>query len=698
MQINGLMTRIASQVRARKFQLSVGLSIAAHLVAVKTGSSITPRTVSLGQENQTVCFAVPDLLPKGVAASSQVCHSIVNAGEEAQEDLDHPTVKDNPLSPAEREAYRIKRDEFLKQGEKYLDEFKKTGKTSIDFGAFLIPFEYYAQRAEEKVYLMPNESLPDLMQIVKNDLQAFKGTSEDPRLSREEKLLSLMRIVTSKSTPDPGAGVLPSMLVPDGGQECTLRTKYELILADPSAQKLLGPSEEFVILKYAGRHFDLGIFNRKEQSLIHLDINQNIVTAPQKQWKCNLYHPLTFVQMGVDQYQGQTPEEFETAYRPYLIAEANLDAPKQTGAVEGPTSPLNFNSKISSGRAGAYDGPDIIMRRAPADEQLREKRLARAGKITPLDVTLLPDATMKAIAVANEIARSSDFSTHEPHEMVVSLIPSTNKIVVSIFSPRFNDISPFTRVAEGIEAFELLGTSVSDLRPLAGFTGLRHLSLSYSRLVSDLRPLAGLTGLQRLHLGDTQVSDLRPLAGLSGLQRLDLSNTPVSDLRPLSGLTGLQELYLSNTKVSDLRPLSGLTGLQKLYLTNTKVSDLRPLSGLTGLQQLTLIGFSSSDLRPLAGLTGLRNLWLGNMSVSDLRPLSGLTGLQVLMMSDMSVGDLQPLSGLTGLRILKLAKIQSSNLNLRPLSGLTGLQSLVLQEMPDIDLSSIPKEIIMKIP
>jgi len=663
MQINGLMTRIASQVRARKFQLSVGLSIAAHLVAVKTGSSITPRTVSLGQENQTVCFAVPDLLPKGVAASSQVCHSIVNAGEEAQEDLDHPTVKDNPLSPAEREAYRIKRDEFLKQGEKYLDEFKKTGKTSIDFGAFLIPFEYYAQRAEEKVYLMPNESLPDLMQIVKNDLQAFKGTSEDPRLSREEKLLSLMRIVTSKSTPDPGAGVLPSMLVPDGGQECTLRTKYELILADPSAQKLLGPSEEFVILKYAGRHFDLGIFNRKEQSLIHLDINQNIVTAPQKQWKCNLYHPLTFVQMGVDQYQGQTPEEFETAYRPYLIAEANLDAPKQTGAVEGPTSPLNFNSKISSGRAGAYDGPDIIMRRAPADEQLREKRLARAGKITPLDVTLLPDSTMRAIRAVDELSQINDLT---PGEMDVTLNPETNKISVSIMhSNRLKDISQLAGVTEGIEKLNLLGTSVSDLRPLAGLTGLQILLLR-EMPVSDLRPLSGLTKLQILWLVKMPVSDLRPLAGLTELRTLWLGEMPASDLRPLAGLTGLRNLMLREMPVSDLRPLSSLTGLQGLGLKKIPASDLRPLAGVKGLQHLHLEDIPTSDLRPLAEFKRLQHLHLEKMPVRDLRPLANLTGLQTLWLVGMPVSNLRPLSNLMGLQFLALRQTQVSDLGSIP--------------------------------
>ena len=229
-------------------------------------------------------------------------------------------------------------------------------------------------------------------------------------------------------------------------------------------------------------------------------------------------------------------------------------------------------------------------------------------------------------------------------------------------------------------------TQVSDLKPLAGLTGLQWLYLQQTQ-VSDLKPLAGLTGLQQLYLNQTQVSDLKPLAGLTGLRELSLNQTQVSDLKPLAGLTGLQWLSLDQTQVSDLKPLAGLTGLQWLYLQQTQVSDLKPLAGLTGLQQLSLNQTQVSDLKPLAGLTGLRELSLNQTQVSDLKPLAGLTGLQWLSLDQTQVSDLKPLAGLTGLQWLYLQQTQVSDL--KPLAGLTGLQQLYLNQTQVSDLKPL---------
>lgn len=213
-------------------------------------------------------------------------------------------------------------------------------------------------------------------------------------------------------------------------------------------------------------------------------------------------------------------------------------------------------------------------------------------------------------------------------------------------------------------------TSVRELTPLSGLTGLDALTLNQSN-VSDLTPLSGMTWLSELSLNQTPVSDLAPLSGLTGLVRLSLNQTSVSDLAPLRGLPGLTGLYLNQTSVSDLAPLSSLTGLGVLELNQTFVDDLSPLSGLTELWALSLDQTAVSDLVPLSRAVELGILSVSQTPVRDLTPLRGLTGLKQLYLNQTSVSDLAPISALTGLRVLRLDETEVRDL--RPLMGLSKL-------------------------
>ncbi len=55
------------------------------------------------------------------------------------------------------------------------------------------------------------------------------------------------------------------------------------------------------------------------------------------------------------------------------------------------------------------------------------------------------------------------------------------------------------------------GLNVTNLGPLAGLTGLRHLNCARMTVV-DLAPLAALTGLQSLNIRCTPAIDRAPLA------------------------------------------------------------------------------------------------------------------------------------------------------------------------------------------
>ncbi|GLZ15886.1 ATP-binding protein [Actinomadura sp. NBRC 104425] len=97
--------------------------------------------------------------------------------------------------------------------------------------------------------------------------------------------------------------------------------------------------------------------------------------------------------------------------------------------------------------------------------------------------------------------------------------------------------------------------------------------------LNDLRPLTGLQ-LQHLCIDGSTVSDLRPLAGQTYLQSLSASHTRVGDLTPLQGLTELRRLWLSRCDaVADLRPLAELPKLKELHIKGIAAgTDLSPLA------------------------------------------------------------------------------------------------------------------------
>jgi Leucine-rich repeat (LRR) protein len=232
--------------------------------------------------------------------------------------------------------------------------------------------------------------------------------------------------------------------------------------------------------------------------------------------------------------------------------------------------------------------------------------------------------------------------------------------------------------------FDLSGTEVADVTPLAGLTALQTLDLSRTK-VADIEPLKGLTALRLLDLAETKVADVKPLKGLTALQTLGLSRTEVADIEPLKGLTALLTLYLAETKVADVKPLKGLTALRSFYLSGTKVADIEPLKGLTAVQALDLSGTKVADIEPLKGLTALRWLDLSGTEVADVTPLAGLTALQTLGLSRTEVANIEPLKGLTALLTLYISGTKVADIE--PLKGLTALQRLDLSrtESPTLD-------------
>lgn len=259
----------------------------------------------------------------------------------------------------------------------------------------------------------------------------------------------------------------------------------------------------------------------------------------------------------------------------------------------------------------------------------------------------------------------------------------------------------------------------SDLRHLAGLTGLEFLDLTNAQITdASLVHLEAMTRLWGLSLVNTQITGpgmehlkglprlqwlilnrtpftnagLYHLKELKGLRQVALSNTQITGdgIEHLKGLSELKTLGLQNTRVTDagLVHLKALTSVRNLSLNDTQVTDagLERLKGLTGLRDLNLghDEITGSGLANLAGMTGLRRLWLSGTRMTDagLAHLKGLTGLQTLEMGGTQITDagLEHLKGLTELQVLSLNGARITDAGLDQLKGLTKLQDLSLSK------------------
>ncbi len=175
---------------------------------------------------------------------------------------------------------------------------------------------------------------------------------------------------------------------------------------------------------------------------------------------------------------------------------------------------------------------------------------------------------------------------------------------LSLGRNNITNVSPLAGLTE-LTDLNLDGNNISDFSPLVGLTKLETLrfDIAYENMstlpdsiaklqtslyfsqhyraglppISDLSPLAKFTGLRFLYLGGNNISDLSPLSGLTELIALGLNDNNISNLSPLTGLTKLEDLLLNNNNISDITPLTELTKLWTLDLRENNITDITPL-------------------------------------------------------------------------------------------------------------------------
>lgn len=169
------------------------------------------------------------------------------------------------------------------------------------------------------------------------------------------------------------------------------------------------------------------------------------------------------------------------------------------------------------------------------------------------------------------------------------------------------------------------GVQVSpiDSNALAGFTQLKHLSLSGITL-NDTKFLSNMKALEELNLSDTGTHDLSPLSAHTKLKTLDISKNGLSDISALSALTNLSNLNISKNNIQSLNSLKKLNQLETLDTSNNKITSIDALQELKKLKTLRLNHNKIATLGALAGHNALQTLDIASNCVKDVSPLASL--------------------------------------------------------------------------
>lgn len=196
-------------------------------------------------------------------------------------------------------------------------------------------------------------------------------------------------------------------------------------------------------------------------------------------------------------------------------------------------------------------------------------------------------------------------------------------------NPELGERLRFQTTGETVHLLNIHAAQINDLAPLAALKDLTalyigHPDASAQRRLSDLRPLAGLTKLKAVSLEFCpELRDFSPLHD-KPLDMLSLYGTPLPDLAWLQR-TNMRHLNLGGrTGTIDLAALRGLK-LVTLDVNESAVRDLSPLKDMP-LYLLSVANTNVEDITPLLQME-IESLNIRDTLVDDLTPLKQMPKL-----------------------------------------------------------------------
>jgi hypothetical protein len=212
-------------------------------------------------------------------------------------------------------------------------------------------------------------------------------------------------------------------------------------------------------------------------------------------------------------------------------------------------------------------------------------------KTSPLDASSAPFSNQTG-AVAGDIASFPAWFSEPPD---------------STWCANVRKLPPFDQISYVLAKLKQLNAGFDGKANRFGIRGDTVAEFSIvSDYVSDIRPVAGFKGLKIFfavgskQIGTGKLTDLSPLAG-HDLNVLFLHGNPeLSDFSVVKGMKGLFQLEVGETKIASLEGLPA--GLKILVVSRSQVRDLSPLRTLTKLNNFNCLGCSVDSLEPLAKL------------------------------------------------------------------------------------------------
>ena len=302
------------------------------------------------------------------------------------------------------------------------------------------------------------------------------------------------------------------------------------------------------------------------------------------------------------------------------------------------------------------------------------------------------------------------------------------------------DLEPLSELSRSCRDIDLSNTKVSSLAPLASYTQLENLQISYCGKLKSFRGLSqvslkknyfrirysGITSLVDLPVIEgtgaffefIPTVDLKGLANSINLKKLELKQMELlENIEELLSLPYLEELTLSDCNLllnfellehlpllrkvdisfTDLTtvvlPAKWPDTLQQLNLYNLNVSQLGDLPvnfegalDLTGINKLT-------NFDNLAGCTKIHTIKLTHSfieNITSLTPLAQLDGLWIYIdMENQSCFSDSVITALLDLPACRLGLINYNSINLSSLAKLSNLKALDLDNITINDLIPI---------
>ncbi|KAL6126163.1 hypothetical protein ACLB2K_074214 [Fragaria x ananassa] len=297
-------------------------------------------------------------------------------------------------------------------------------------------------------------------------------------------------------------------------------------------------------------------------SLVSVDLSDNVVTSSIFKWLCNYNTTLSFLDLGSTQFSGLNPNAFANMTSlAYLVLSSNQ------------LSGLN---------------PDVF-----ANMSSLEFLDLSSNQLSGLN----PHVFANMSSLAHLDLSSNQLSGLNPHAF-----PNMRSLkTLYLYSNQLSGLNPnaFANM-RSLKTLSLFSNQLSGLNPdvFANMSSLEFLDL-YSNQLSGLNPdvFTNMSSLKFLVLSFNQLSGLNPhvFANMSSLEFLDLSSNQLSGLIPdaFANMRSLKTLYLYSNQLSGLNHhvFANMSSLEFLDLSSNQLSGLIPdaFANMSSLAYLDLL-------------------------------------------------------------------------------------------------------------